>query len=119
MIVTYLSMMLGLTGEYACEFVDKGGAALAPPGGAGGGAEVAFREGILWGTQPDGRALPVSPRYWIVRRPGSYELDDCPVSVLHSALLSMRCTQVGGTVAHLGASTRMYNPRETKGLLHD
>lgn len=22
-----------------------------------------FREGISWGMQPDGRALPVSPRY--------------------------------------------------------
>ena len=39
-----------------------------------------FREGISVGTQPGGRA----PRYWIVRRPRSYELDDCPVGVLLS-----------------------------------
>jgi hypothetical protein len=45
--------------------VDKGGAGFAPPGGARGGAELVIREGISWGTQPDGRALPVSPRYQI------------------------------------------------------
>jgi len=37
-------------------------------GGAGGGAEVRFREGISWGMQPDGRALPVSPRYLVKSR---------------------------------------------------
>ena len=54
-----------------------------------------FREEISWGTQPDGRALPVSPRYWVVRRPRSYELDDCPVGVLRSAPFSRLCPLVG------------------------
>ena len=43
--------------------MDQGGAALALPGGAGGGAGVRFREGISVCIELDGRALPVSPRY--------------------------------------------------------
>ncbi len=53
--------------------VCDGGAGLHPLGGAEGGAKVAFCEGILR-----------CPRYWKVRRPRSYQLDDCPVGVLHS-----------------------------------
>jgi len=44
-------------------FMDKWGAASAPRGSAGGGAALRFREGISVGTELDGRALPVSPRY--------------------------------------------------------
>ena len=35
------------------------------------------------------------PRYWVVRRPRSYELDDCPVGVLRSAPFSRLCPLVG------------------------
>lgn len=45
------------------EFMCVGGARLHIQGGAGGGADVLVREGMSVGTQPDGRALPVSPRY--------------------------------------------------------
>ncbi len=35
-------------------------------------------------SQLGDRASSVSPRYWKVRRPRSYQLDDCPAGVLHS-----------------------------------
>jgi hypothetical protein len=50
-----------------------------------------FREGISVGTQPGGRA----PRYWIVRRPRSHELDECPVGVPRSAPFSRLCPLAG------------------------
>ncbi len=43
--------------------VDKGGAALALPGGAEGGAAVRTREGISVGTEPVGEPFPSLPRY--------------------------------------------------------
>ena len=39
--------------------------------------------------------LQGSPRYWIVRRPRSYELDDCPVGVPRSAPFLRLCLLVG------------------------
>ncbi len=43
--------------------VCEGGAWAHPPGGATGGAEMTFREGISPSTPPEGRASSVSPRY--------------------------------------------------------
>ena len=49
------------------------------------------------GAEGDARCTFVrgSPRYWIVRRPRSYELDDCPVGVLRSAPFSRLCPLAG------------------------
>jgi len=46
-------------------FMDYGGAGLLSRGSAEGGAEVWFREGILPCTQPNSRALEMSPRYYL------------------------------------------------------
>ena len=67
-------------------FVDKGGAGIALPGGARGGAEMRFRGGISVGTQLDGRALPVSPRYCVKSRD---IVNGCPGTSFMSGLFSV------------------------------
>ena len=65
------------------------------------GQVVEFSVPSNWGPayEKEARKVPVCerhfPRYWIVRRPCSCELDDCPVGVLHSAPFSRPCPLVG------------------------
>ncbi len=59
--------------------VCEGVQACTPWGVQRGGAKVRFCEGNSRCTQPKDRSLILSLRYWKVRRPRSYELEDCPV----------------------------------------
>lgn len=72
-------------------------------GGAQGGADVRHREGILVGTQPDGRALPVSPRYQIER---STKLNGTTEALEKSGAFVVSAIRAGRSPRYLAFSSR-------------